>query len=60
METSHSSPAGHEIENVYCFRDHYVVEERAQGLMRFQVFSFKDGERHSIRFPEAGLCGVWG
>jgi oligopeptidase B len=40
------------IEGVTCFRDYYVVEERASGLVRFQATRFKDEARHTVQFPE--------
>ena len=40
------------IESVVCFQDHYVVEERAAGLIRFQITRVQDGARHAIQFPE--------
>jgi len=41
------------IESVLCFRDHYVVEERASGLVQFQVVRYADNSRHAVKFPES-------
>jgi len=40
------------IESVTCFQDYYVVEERATGLIRYQVTRPADGASHLIQFPE--------
>jgi oligopeptidase B len=41
------------IESALCFRDHYVIEERASGLLQFQVVRYADNSRHAVKFPEA-------
>ncbi|HTS01515.1 MAG TPA: oligopeptidase B, partial [Thermoanaerobaculia bacterium] len=40
------------LEGVDLFRDHLVLEERANGLPRFTVKSFATGESRTIAFPE--------
>jgi oligopeptidase B len=40
------------LQGVDLFRDHMVLEERANGLPRFTVKSFATGETHTISFPE--------
>ena len=40
------------LEDVMCFADHYVVEERANALVGFRIVSYTDGKSQSIEFPE--------
>ncbi len=40
------------LEGVDLFKDHLVLDERANGLPRFTVRSFTTGESHTIAFPE--------
>ena len=40
------------LEDVDVFADHYVVHERAEGLIRLQVTTLADGRTHHIEFPE--------
>jgi oligopeptidase B len=40
------------LEDVDVFADHYVVHERAEGLIRLQVTTLADGRPHHIEFPE--------
>jgi len=39
-------------EQIDCFENHMVVEEREKGLIRMRVITFPDGEEHTIEFPE--------
>ena len=40
------------LEDVDVFADHYVVHERAEGLIRLHVTRLADGAAHHIEFPE--------
>jgi oligopeptidase B len=40
------------LEGVDLFREHMVLDERANGLPRFTVRSFASGESHAVSFPE--------
>jgi oligopeptidase B len=40
------------LEDVDVFADHYVVHERAEGLVRLLVTRLADGEAHHVEFPE--------
>ncbi len=40
------------LEDVEVFAGHYVVHERADGLVRLHVTSLGDGEAHHVQFPE--------
>ncbi len=40
------------LEGIDLFKDHLVLEERANGLPRFTVRSFATGESHAVSFPE--------
>jgi oligopeptidase B len=40
------------LTGVDLFKDHLVLEERANGLPRFTVRSFTTGESHAVSFPE--------
>ncbi|PYM23816.1 MAG: oligopeptidase B [Candidatus Rokuibacteriota bacterium] len=40
------------LEDVDVFADHYVVHERADGLIRLHVTTLADGRAHYIEFPE--------
>ena len=40
------------LEDIDVFADHYVVHERADGLIRLQVTTLADGQSHHIEFPE--------
>jgi oligopeptidase B len=40
------------LQGVELFADHYVLVERADGLPRLVVVSFRTGARQAIRFPE--------
>jgi oligopeptidase B len=40
------------LEGIDLFKDHLVLEERANGLPRFTVKSFTNGESHTVAFPE--------
>jgi oligopeptidase B len=40
------------LSGIDLFRDHLVLDERANGLPRFTVRSFATGESHTIAFPE--------
>jgi oligopeptidase B len=40
------------LEGVDLFKDHLVLEERANGLPRFTVRRFSGGESHTVAFPE--------
>ena len=40
------------LSGIDLFKDHLVLDERANGLPRFTVKSFATGESHTIAFPE--------
>ena len=40
------------LEDVEVFAGHYVVQERADGLVRLHVTSLVDGDAHHVQFPE--------
>ena len=40
------------IETFELFRDHLVLEERTEGLVRLRIRSWEDGTSHDIEFPE--------
>jgi oligopeptidase B len=40
------------LTSIDLFKDHLVLEERANGLPRFTVRSFTTGESHTVAFPE--------
>jgi oligopeptidase B len=40
------------LEDVDVFADHYVVQERADGLTRLRVTARADGATHHVEFPE--------
>jgi oligopeptidase B len=40
------------LTGVDCFRDHYVLHERENGLPHLRVVDFRTGQSHRIQFPE--------
>ena len=40
------------LEDIDCFKNYYVVSERANGLPVFNVTAMADGKSHAISFPE--------
>ena len=40
------------IEGINLFKDHAVITEREQGLIRLKMYDFRDGTSEAIRFPE--------
>ncbi len=40
------------LEDVEVFAEHYVVQERRDGLVGLQVTTLRDGATHEIQFPE--------
>ncbi len=40
------------LEGVLCFRDHYVLREREQGLPQLRIIDFRTGASRRVPFPE--------
>jgi oligopeptidase B len=40
------------LEEVNCFRDHYVLSEREGGLPQLRITAIRSGESHRVKFPE--------
>ncbi len=40
------------LSGVDLFKDHFVLEERANGLQRFTIRNFASGDSHTMAFPE--------
>lgn len=45
-------------EDIHCFHDFLVVEERERGLMRMRLCQFSTGKSHRIEFPET-VYSAW-
>jgi oligopeptidase B len=48
------------LEEVDCFRDHLVLQEREDGLARIRVIDLGSGESHRIAFPEPAYSAFLG